>query len=111
MESADRGHDQRSRLASGHRGQGDENHAADDVKPEPGDLGKKIAGEDGQLGDQRTMVENMRNGTLEVTWVTVGFFGSYEPILNVIESGYLFRDSQHSYKVFDGPMGEEIVIG
>jgi len=63
---------------------------------------------DGQLGDQRTMVENMRNGTLEITWVTVGFFGSYEPILNVIESGYLFRDSQHSYKVFDGPMGEEI---
>ena len=63
---------------------------------------------DGQLGDQRTMVENMRNGVLEITWVTVGFFGSYEPILNVIESGYLFRDSQHSYKVFDGPMGSEI---
>ena len=65
---------------------------------------------DGQLGDQRTMVENMRNGTLEITWVTVGFFGSYEPILNVIESGYLFRDSQHSYKVFDGPMGDEIRV-
>ena len=61
---------------------------------------------DGQIGDQRTMVENMRNGVQEITWVTVGFFGSYEPILNVIESGYLFRDSQHSYKVFDGPMGE-----
>lgn len=63
---------------------------------------------DGQIGDQRTMVENMRNGVLEITWVTVGFFGSYEPILNVIESGYLFRDSQHSYKVFDGPMGNEV---
>jgi tripartite ATP-independent transporter DctP family solute receptor len=63
---------------------------------------------DGQIGDQRTMVENMRNGIQEITWVTVGFFGSYEPILNVIESGYLFRDSQHSYKVFDGPMGNEV---
>ena len=63
---------------------------------------------DNQIGDQRTMVENLRNGTQEVTWVTVGFFGSYEPILNVIESGYLFRDSHHSYKVFDGPMGDEI---
>ncbi len=63
---------------------------------------------DGQLGDQRTMVENLRNGTLEITWVTVGFFGSYEPTLNAIESGYLFRDSWHSYKVFDGPMGNEI---
>jgi tripartite ATP-independent transporter DctP family solute receptor len=63
---------------------------------------------DAQIGDQRTMVENMRNGVQEITWVTVGFFGSYEPILNVIESGYLFRDSRHSYKVFDGPMGNEI---
>jgi len=63
---------------------------------------------DAQIGDQRTMVENLRNGVQEITWVTVGFFGSYEPILNVIESGYLFRDSWHSYKVFDGPMGDEI---
>ncbi|MFB3816884.1 MAG: TRAP transporter substrate-binding protein [Candidatus Methylomirabilales bacterium] len=63
---------------------------------------------DGQIGDQRTMIENLRNGVQEITWVTVGFFGSYEPILNVIESGYLFRDSQHSYRVFDGPMGNEV---
>jgi tripartite ATP-independent transporter DctP family solute receptor len=63
---------------------------------------------DSQIGDQRTMVENLRNGVQEITWVSVGFFGSYEPILNVIESGYLFRDSQHSYKVFDGPMGNEV---
>ena len=63
---------------------------------------------DGQLGDQRTMVENMRNGTLEITWVTVDFFGSYEPILNIFAAGYLFRDSWHSYKVFDGPIGNEV---
>ncbi len=63
---------------------------------------------DSQIGDQRTMVENLRLGVQEITWVTVGFFGSYEPILNVVESGYLFRDSAHSYKVFDGPFGDEI---
>ncbi|MEO8133838.1 MAG: TRAP transporter substrate-binding protein [Betaproteobacteria bacterium] len=63
---------------------------------------------DSRIGDQRTMVENLRNGVQEMTWVTVGFFGSYEPILNIVESGYLFRDSQHSYKVFDGPFGNEV---
>src|SRR6266536_2997692 len=63
---------------------------------------------DAQIGDQRTMVENLRNGVQEITWVTVGFFGSYDPMLNIIESGYLFRDSAHSYAVFDGPLGEEI---
>jgi len=61
-----------------------------------------------QLGDQRTMVENMRAGLLDMTWVTVGFFGSYEPILNIIESGYLFDSEAHAYKVFDGPLGDEI---
>ncbi|WP_460452224.1 TRAP transporter substrate-binding protein [Alsobacter sp. SYSU BS001988] len=63
---------------------------------------------DSQIGDQRTMIENLRLGVQEMTWVTVGFFGSYEPILNVVESGYLFRDSAHSYAVFDGPFGGEI---
>jgi TRAP-type transport system periplasmic protein len=61
-----------------------------------------------QLGDQRTMVENMRAGLLDVTWVTVGFFGSYEPILNIIESGYLFQDEDHALKVFNGPLGDQI---
>ncbi|MBL6946070.1 MAG: TRAP transporter substrate-binding protein [Rhodospirillales bacterium] len=61
-----------------------------------------------QLGNQRTMVENLRNGVLEMTWVTTGFFGSYEPVLNTLECGFLFRDSEHSYKVFDGPIGEEV---
>ena len=63
---------------------------------------------DGQIGDQRTMVENLRSGVQDITWVTVGFFGSYEPLLNVVESGYLFRDSAHSYAVFDGPIGNEV---
>src|SRR5512147_781664 len=100
------------KLASGVAPDHPENIGARKIK----ELVEKKAGDrlevqvftDGQLGDQRTMVENMRNGVLEITWVTVGFFGSYEPILNVIESGYLFRDSQHSYKVFDGPMGNEV---
>jgi TRAP-type transport system periplasmic protein len=61
-----------------------------------------------QLGDQRTMVENMRAGLLDMTWVTVGFFGSYAPILNIIESGYLFDDPAHAYRVFDGKLGDEI---
>jgi tripartite ATP-independent transporter DctP family solute receptor len=72
-----------------------------------GELSVKVF-TDGQIGDQRTMIENLRNGVQEITWVTVGFFGSYDPMLNIVESGYLFRDSAHSYAVFDGPLGNEI---
>jgi len=97
------------KLASGVAPDHPENIGARKIK----ELVEKKAGDrvevqvftDNQLGDQRTMVENMRNGVQEITWVSVGFFGSYEPILNVIESGYLFRDSQHSYRCSTGRWG------
>ena len=63
---------------------------------------------DGQLGNQREMVEQLRDGTLEITWVTTGFFGSWEPVLNTLEIGFLFEDREHSFAAFDGPLGEEV---
>lgn len=63
---------------------------------------------DSQLGNQREMVEQLRSGTLEMTWVTTGFFGSWEPVMNTLEIGYLFEDSEHSYRVFDGELKPEI---
>ncbi len=63
---------------------------------------------DGQLGGQREMVEQLRNGTLEITWVTTGFFGSWAPVLNTLEIGYIFKDREHAFRVFDGELGEEV---
>jgi tripartite ATP-independent transporter DctP family solute receptor len=63
---------------------------------------------DSQLGNQREMVEQLRDGTLEMTWVTTGFFGSWEPVLNTLEIGYLFADREHAFRAFDGPLGEEV---
>lgn len=63
---------------------------------------------DSQLGNQREMVEQLRNGTLEMTWVTTGFFGSWEPVLNTLEIGFLFKDREQAFRVFDGALGEEV---
>jgi tripartite ATP-independent transporter DctP family solute receptor len=63
---------------------------------------------DSQLGNQRELVEQLRDGTLEMTWVTTGFFGSWEPVLNTLEIGYLFEDREHAFRAFDGPLGDEI---
>ncbi|GGL81193.1 TRAP transporter substrate-binding protein [Wenxinia marina] len=63
---------------------------------------------DSQLGNQREMVEQLRSGTLEMTWVTTGFFGSWEPVMGALEIGYLFDDREHAFRAFDGPLGEEV---
>lgn len=63
---------------------------------------------DSQLGNQRELVEQLRDGTLEMTWVTTGFFGSWEPVLNTLEIGYLFDDREHAFRSFDGPLGEQV---
>ncbi|RVT81807.1 DctP family TRAP transporter solute-binding subunit [Rhodobacteraceae bacterium CCMM004] len=63
---------------------------------------------DAQLGNQREMVEQLRSGTLEVTWVTTGFFGSWEPVLGTLEIGYLFEDREHAFRAFEGPLGEKV---
>ena len=63
---------------------------------------------DSQLGNQREMVEQLRSGTLEMTWVTTGFFGSWEPVMGTLEIGYLFEDREHAFRAFAGPLGEEV---
>ncbi|SDX32723.1 sialic acid TRAP transporter substrate-binding protein SiaP [Litoreibacter albidus] len=63
---------------------------------------------DAQLGNQREMVEQLRSGTLEVTWVTTGFFGSWEPVLGTLEIGYIFDDREHAFRAFEGPLGERV---
>jgi tripartite ATP-independent transporter DctP family solute receptor len=62
----------------------------------------------GQLGSQRDFVEALRSGTLEVTMVTIGFFSAYDPLLNIFELPYLFRDGPHAFRVVDGPIGQQI---
>jgi TRAP-type transport system periplasmic protein len=61
-----------------------------------------------QLGAQREMVEGLRLGTIEMTMVTVGFLSSYDQFLNIFELPYLYKDHFHSYRVFDGPIGEDV---
>lgn len=63
---------------------------------------------DSQLGNQREMVEQLRSGTLEMTWVTTGFFGSWEPVLNALEVGYTFDDREHAFRSFEGRLGDEV---
>ncbi len=61
-----------------------------------------------QLGAQREMLEGLRLGTIEMTMVSVGFLSAYDPFLNIFELPYLYKDHFHSYRVFDGSVGEDV---
>lgn len=61
-----------------------------------------------QLGGQKDYIEGLRMGTLEVSWVTIGFFSSYEPILNIFELPYLYTSREHAFWMVNGPLKKMI---
>lgn len=100
------------KIGTGVSGEHPENVGAHEIKRlieerSGGDIEVRVF-TDGQLGNQREMIEQLRDGTLEITWVTTGFFGSWEPVLNTLEIGFLFDSREHAFAAFDGQLGEEV---
>ena len=60
-----------------------------------------------QLGNEREILEGLRIGTIEMT--TSGVAGIAEPLFDIIDMPFLFRDRHHVYTVLDGPLGKEIL--
>jgi TRAP-type transport system periplasmic protein len=60
-----------------------------------------------QLGNEREILEGLRIGTIEMT--TSGVAGIAEPLFDIIDMPFLFRDRPHVYTVLDGPIGKEIL--
>ena len=61
-----------------------------------------------ELGGQKDYIEGLRMGTLEVSWVTIGFFSSYEPMLNIFELPFLYTSREHAFWMVNGPLNEMI---
>jgi tripartite ATP-independent transporter DctP family solute receptor len=64
---------------------------------------------DRQLGEEREMVEGLQLGTVDMTAVSTGPLVSFVPQVGVLDLPFLFRDSQHAYRVLDGEIGREIL--
>jgi tripartite ATP-independent periplasmic transporter solute receptor, DctP family len=64
-----------------------------------------------QLGQQREMNEGLQLGTLDIVLTSSAVLAQFAPKVQVIDLPYLFRDRQHAYTVFDGPLAEEIYKG
>lgn len=60
-----------------------------------------------QLGNEREILEGLRIGTIEMT--TSGVAGIADPLNDIIDMPFLFRDRHHIYTVLDGPIGKDIL--
>ncbi|WP_454020017.1 TRAP transporter substrate-binding protein [Azospirillum sp. Marseille-Q6669] len=63
----------------------------------------------GQLGQQRELIEQMQNGALDLVHANASPLAAFEASFGVYDMPFLFRDSDHFFKVVDGAVGDEIL--
>ncbi|MFV0334385.1 MAG: DctP family TRAP transporter solute-binding subunit [Tropicimonas sp.] len=62
----------------------------------------------GLLGNDPTMINSVRAGSLDIALTGNPFFTSLAPELNVLDLPFLFRDRDHVARVLDGEIGDRL---
>jgi tripartite ATP-independent transporter DctP family solute receptor len=62
-----------------------------------------------QLGSERSLVEQLQIGTVDLVVTSTGPLGGFVPQMLVVDLPFLFRDTQHVDHVFEGPIGESLL--
>lgn len=65
----------------------------------------------GQLGSEQQCVELLQIGSLAITKVSAAVMEGFTPKFKALGMPYVFRSKQHSYNVFDGEIGQELLLG
>ncbi|MEM9895418.1 MAG: TRAP transporter substrate-binding protein [Bacteroidota bacterium] len=63
----------------------------------------------GQLGSESQCLELLQIGSLGITKVSAAVMESFAPQYKVLGIPYIFKNDEHRYKVYDGPIGREIL--
>ncbi len=63
----------------------------------------------GQLGQEKDVIELLKTGAIPMARVNTGNLNGIVPETKVINLPYIFRDSEHMYKVLTGPVGRKIL--
>jgi TRAP-type transport system periplasmic protein len=62
----------------------------------------------GVLGNDPTLINSVRGGTLDICVGGNPFFTGLAPKLNALDLPFLFKDRKHVVAVLEGPIGEEL---
>lgn len=60
-----------------------------------------------QLGSERDLTEGLQLGSIDIA-IAPGTIASFEPAMKLLDLPYIFRNSEHAYKVLDGEIGQEL---
>ncbi len=76
-------------------------------------VGKKTGGNikvnvfpNSTIGNPRALMESMQIGVVDIALVPTTNAATFYPPLDIFYLPFLFRDSEHAYKVADGPVGQ-----
>jgi tripartite ATP-independent transporter DctP family solute receptor len=61
------------------------------------------------LGDERTLIEGMQLGTVDMGVITNGPIANFLPEIAVFEMPFLFESSEEAYRVLDGKPGQDML--
>ncbi len=64
----------------------------------------------GQLGSEQQCVELLQIGSLAITKVSAAVMESFTEDFKVLGLPYIFRSKEHSFKVLDGEIGDELLM-
>ena len=64
----------------------------------------------GQLGPERTCVELLQIGSLDMTKVSAAVMEGFVPTYRVFGLPYIFRSKDHVFKVLDGEIGKDLLL-
>lgn len=61
-----------------------------------------------QLGGAQENVDQVRSGTIFMTWIGVAYLSRLVPALEAVSLPFLFPDREAAFRVMDGPVGDLI---
>lgn len=64
----------------------------------------------GQLGDEKTTIEQVQFGAIDMVRTSISPLTQYNDKLNVLMLPYLYRSREHMFDVLDGSIGEEFLL-
>ncbi|PTB97053.1 TRAP transporter substrate-binding protein DctP [Marivirga lumbricoides] len=62
-----------------------------------------------QLGSEQQCLELLQIGSLGMTKVSAAVMENFSPSLKVFGFPYLFRNDEHRFSVYDGPIGQQLL--
>lgn len=78
---------------------------ADYVKERSGGRIEIQVFEAGQLGDERSTIEQVRAGVIDIVRTATGPVEAFYPYIGVFSLPYIFRSETHMWSVLQGPLG------